>query len=809
MKFPHQSLLFLVVGSSSASTNHQRNLRRVQVTSHPCQSFFTESVFNAIAPHATLPYSYGGFCNAVTDWNAANPNDKIFMGGTESDQRDELAAFFGNTLHESDEFRATREYAQCQVTTTDSNGKVYCKPPGYNGGDFTNHYCSSSHTSTSDPDGCDCLAQVPESSSQPGYVEADLLFFGRGVMQLSWNYNYIDAGAAIGVDLCANPDLVASNAEYTWMSAFWFWTMNTGAVGKTCAQAVTEGSFGGTLQTINGGLECPAVGGHYGSVTSRLNDYCRASTVLGVGSLLDFTGCDGLQSQFDDCRANGWCPSCSVWGPTPAPTPPQPTQSPTTAAPTTPNPTNEPTTAAPTPEPTPQPTPDPNVFFINWDVDGGKCVKNCLTGDAGCSPNRYATPWENTFSDVQACCAQLWVGCPDQQIPCPACTDADISAWPQVTSQPTKAPTTASPTTSQPTASPTKTAPTTPSPTNEPTTAAPSPEPTPAPTPDPNTFYINWDTENGKCVQNCVSGEAPCTSRLSYSWETTYADVQACCAQLSGKCPDPNIPCPACTDADISSYVTTTTTQATTTTTPDSSTFYVSYDVDATGKCVQNCNGDPPCGGINGDSWVRQHTDVQECCQKALSWKCPDPAIPCEACTDADISAWTTTSTTTTTQATTTTQRTDATAPPDLDKFYVSYDEDATGKCVGNFGDHHNSDAWVKKFDNVVECCSRGLPWKCPGDTPCPSCTDVDISAYTTTTTVPPPQGIFYIDWNVSKCVEDCNTGEPQCGGPPTYQKHHATLASCCEEHLSYKCQGSYPCSACTDVPFDSEARKF
>ncbi|KAL7447854.1 hypothetical protein ACHAWC_000154, partial [Mediolabrus comicus] len=75
-------------------------------------------------------------------------------------------------------------------------------------------------------------------------------------MQLSWNYNYIDAGAAIGVDLCANPDLVASNAEYTWMSAFWFWTMNTGAVGKTCAQAVTEGSFGGTLMTINGGLEC-------------------------------------------------------------------------------------------------------------------------------------------------------------------------------------------------------------------------------------------------------------------------------------------------------------------------------------------------------------------------------------------------------------------------------------------------------------------------------------------------------------------------------------------------------------------------
>jgi hypothetical protein len=332
---------------------------------------------------------------------------------------------------------------------------------------------------------------------------------------------------------------------------------------------------------------------------------------------------------------------------------------------------------------------------------------------------------------------------------------------------------------------------------------------------------VSYDVDaTGKCVQNC-NGDPPCGGINGDSWVRQHTDVQACCQKaLSWKCPDPAIPCEACTDADISAWTTTTqattttstttttTTQATTTAPQDLDKFYVSYDADATGKCVQNCNGDPPCGGINGDSWVRQHTDVQECCQKALSWKCPVPAIPCEACTDADISAWTTTTTTTTTQATTTTERTDATAPPDLDKFYVSYDDDATGKCVGNFGDQHNSDAWVKKYDNVVECCSKGLSWKCPGDMPCPSCTDVDISAYTTTTTVPPPQGIFYIDWNISKCVEDCNADEPQCGGPPTYQKHHATLASCCEEHLSYKCQGSYPCSACTDVPFDSKARK-
>ena len=50
-----------------------------------------------------------------------------------------------------------------------------------------------------------------------GY-EANRLFFGRGPIQLSWNYNYIDAGNALGVDLCANPELVATDAAVAWGS---------------------------------------------------------------------------------------------------------------------------------------------------------------------------------------------------------------------------------------------------------------------------------------------------------------------------------------------------------------------------------------------------------------------------------------------------------------------------------------------------------------------------------------------------------------------------------------------------------------
>ena len=35
-------------------------------------------------------------------------------------------------------------------------------------------------------------------------------------IQLSWNYNYISAGDALGVDLCATPELVATDPAMAW-----------------------------------------------------------------------------------------------------------------------------------------------------------------------------------------------------------------------------------------------------------------------------------------------------------------------------------------------------------------------------------------------------------------------------------------------------------------------------------------------------------------------------------------------------------------------------------------------------------------
>nr|CAD1821285.1 unnamed protein product [Ananas comosus var. bracteatus] len=48
-------------------------------------------------------------------------------------------------------------------------------------------------------------------------------YFGRGPIQLSYNYNYGQAGEALGVDLLNNPDLVATDPMISFKTAFWFW----------------------------------------------------------------------------------------------------------------------------------------------------------------------------------------------------------------------------------------------------------------------------------------------------------------------------------------------------------------------------------------------------------------------------------------------------------------------------------------------------------------------------------------------------------------------------------------------------------
>ncbi len=103
---------------------------------------------------------------------------------------------------------------------------------------------------------------------------------GRGPIQLSWNYNYGAAGAALGRPLLENPELVATDSAVSWETALWFW-MTSAPQGKTAHVIMRDNEgFGGTIRVINGGLECD--GKDPGTVQDRVNHYTNFCSWLGV-----------------------------------------------------------------------------------------------------------------------------------------------------------------------------------------------------------------------------------------------------------------------------------------------------------------------------------------------------------------------------------------------------------------------------------------------------------------------------------------------------------------------------------------------
>ncbi len=73
-------------------------------------------------------------------------------------------------------------------------------------------------------------------------------FHGRGLIQLTGHDSYYHCGQALGVDLVANPDLVAT-PKYAALSAGWFWSthnLNAAAAAEDWAK-VTKIINGGTF----------------------------------------------------------------------------------------------------------------------------------------------------------------------------------------------------------------------------------------------------------------------------------------------------------------------------------------------------------------------------------------------------------------------------------------------------------------------------------------------------------------------------------------------------------------------------------
>nr|QIJ55475.1 endochitinase CH5B [Cajanus platycarpus] len=200
-------------------------------------------------------YSYDAFIAAAKAFPAFGTT------GDTATRKREIAAFFGQTSHETTGGWASAPdgpYAWGYCYLREQNPSAYCSPS----------------------------AQYP---CAPGKQ-----YYGRGPIQISWNYNYGQCGKAIGVDLLNNPDLVATDAVISFKTAIWFW-MTPQSPKPSCHDVITGRwtpsaadqsagrlpGYGTVTNIINGGLECGR--GQDGRVQDRIGFYKRYCDLLGVG----------------------------------------------------------------------------------------------------------------------------------------------------------------------------------------------------------------------------------------------------------------------------------------------------------------------------------------------------------------------------------------------------------------------------------------------------------------------------------------------------------------------------------------------
>ncbi|KAJ4876638.1 Chitinase family protein [Raphanus sativus] len=118
---------------------------------------------------------------------------------------------------------------------------------------------------------------------------------GRGPIQLSWNYNYGQAGRALGFDGLRNPESVANNSVLAFKTALWFWMteqtpkpschdvmVNRYRPTKADIAANRTSGFGLTTNIINGGLECGIPGD--GRVNDRVGYFQRYAKLFDVNT---------------------------------------------------------------------------------------------------------------------------------------------------------------------------------------------------------------------------------------------------------------------------------------------------------------------------------------------------------------------------------------------------------------------------------------------------------------------------------------------------------------------------------------------
>ncbi|XP_060667439.1 endochitinase-like [Ziziphus jujuba] len=221
----------------------------------------SRSTFDEILKHRNDCPSRGFY-----SYDAFIASARAFPGfgttGDEATRKREIAAFLGQTSHET-------------------SGGWDSAPDGR----YAWGYCYVSEVNDGS-DYCSTESNYPCASGRK--------YFGRGPIQVSWNYNYGECGRAIRVDLLNNPDLVATDAVISFKTAIWFW-MTPQSPKPSPHDVITQRwtpsrsdsdagrvlGYGLITNIVNGGLECGK--GRNDEVEDRIGFYKRYCDQLGVG----------------------------------------------------------------------------------------------------------------------------------------------------------------------------------------------------------------------------------------------------------------------------------------------------------------------------------------------------------------------------------------------------------------------------------------------------------------------------------------------------------------------------------------------
>ncbi|XP_021751030.1 endochitinase EP3-like [Chenopodium quinoa] len=187
----------------------------------------TDAFFNGIIDQASSSCAGKNFYSRSSFLDALSFYPEFGTGGSGDDTKREVAAFFAHVTHETGHFCYIEEIAKA----------TYCK-------DSTDWPCNP-----------------------------DKQYYGRGPIQITWNYNYGPAGQSIGFDGLNAPETVANDPTIAFRTAFWFWMNNVHSL------IVSGQGFGSTIRAINGG-ECG--GGNTPAVDARVGYYTTYCSQLGV-----------------------------------------------------------------------------------------------------------------------------------------------------------------------------------------------------------------------------------------------------------------------------------------------------------------------------------------------------------------------------------------------------------------------------------------------------------------------------------------------------------------------------------------------